>query len=93
MRKVGLYITTLLHDITRAGFEVDFCPDFQGMMRVEFYKEIDHDPEQFYEHVHCGFPGCKREVLEKSVIDALIEFKTKHLVPDVTEHGDDDVQT
>lgn len=93
MRKVGLFITTLLHDITQAGYEVDFCKDFHGMMRVEFYKEIDHGPEQFYEHTHCGFPDCTREQLEKSIIQALIDFKTKFLVPDVTDHGDEDAQT
>lgn len=74
MRKVGEYITTLILDITRAGYRVNFCRDLSGMVRVEFLK--DHVSE-FYEHVHCGFPDCSISQLEKSVIDTLIWFKNE----------------
>lgn len=88
MRKVGLYITTLLHDITQGGYKVSFERDFQGMMRLDFFKDGVAD---FYEHRHCGFPGATREKLEKDLIDSLIWFKTEFSIDDSTEHGDDDL--
>ena len=88
MRKVGLYITTLLHDIVQAQYKVSFNKDFRGMILIDFFKEYE---DSFYDHAHCGFPGCKREKLEKDIVDALIRFKTTHMIPDVTEHEDDDL--
>lgn len=78
MRKVGLYITTLLYDVSRAGYQVSFNRDMIGMVRVDFRK--DHVAE-FYEHEHCGFPGCPREKLEKDIIEALVRFKNTYDVP------------
>lgn len=87
-RKVGLYITTLIHDITQAGYGVSFAKDFNGMVRIDYTKEHVSD---FYEHDHCGFPGARREQLEKAIIESLIWFKNEFSIEDSTEHGDDDV--
>lgn len=84
--KVGLYITTMIHDITRAGFSVGFIRDFDGMMRMDFFKENDPD---FYEHAHCGVPGGTREKLEKDIIQELIRFKTIQVIEDATRHEDE----
>ncbi len=86
MRKVGLFIVTLLHDITQAGYSVKFNKDFNGMMRVDFFKE---QVAEFYEHLHCGFPGASRDELEKHVIQSLIWFKTTYSIEDRTRHDDD----
>lgn len=88
MRKVGLYITTMLHDITRAGYSVKFEKDLSGMMRMDFFKE--HVAE-FYEHRHCGFPGASREKLETDIIDSLIWFKSEFMIPDLTPEDDGDL--
>lgn len=79
-------MTTLIHDLTQAGYEVKFCGDFRGMVRLELYKEYD---ESFYQHVHCGFPGATRDKLEKDLIQELIRFKTQYGVADATEHDDE----
>lgn len=81
--KVGLFIVTMLHDITQAGYKVAFMDDFQGMMRIDFRKPSD---VSFYEHEHCGCPGGTRNQLEKEVQGALLGFKTRHSLPSVTEH-------
>lgn len=86
MRKVGLYITTLLHDITREGYGVSFQKDHHGMLRIEFTKE--HVAE-FYEQYHCGFPGASREKLETDIIDSLIRFKTDFSVPNLIDSEGD----
>lgn len=75
MKKIGLYIINQLHDITQAGFEVKFAEDFEGMLRLDFFKELD--PE-FYEHEHIGYPGQPREKLEEGVIQALNSFRERH---------------
>jgi hypothetical protein len=62
----------LLHDITQADYQVQFCGDFENMIRLEFRKEYDPD---FYEHEHLGFPDGDMKNLEKSVIDSLNAFK------------------
>lgn len=87
MRKVGEYITTLLHDITQGGYSVRFEKDFKGMVRLEFFKT--HVAE-FYEHEHCGFPGAARDKLEKDIIESLIRFKTEFQIEDYTEGGGND---
>lgn len=69
-------LTHLLHNITQSGYRVSFNSDFEGMMRVEFTKEWD---DQFYEHVHSGFPGALPGSLTRSIMDTLIWFKTKYL--------------
>lgn len=78
MKKIGLYITVLLHDIARAGYQVSFNRDLQGMLRIDFKK--DHVAE-FYEHEHCGFPGCPRDKLEKDIIETLVRFKNTYDIP------------
>ena len=88
MTKGGLYITTLLHDITQARYQVKFARDFHGMVRIDFFKDVPIDGNSFYEHEHCGFPGCKRSQLERALIDALIRFKNTYNIPSVTEHDD-----
>jgi hypothetical protein len=86
MNKVGLFITTMIHEITQARYSVSFNRDFRGMVRIDF--KNDHDPE-FYDHDHCGVPGGSREKLEKDIIQALNRFKTKYLIQ---EEGDTDGQ-
>lgn len=73
---------SLLHDITQAGYEVKFAGDFKGMVRLDFFKE--HVAE-FYEHNHCGFPGCTREKLEQAIVDSLVWFKNEFSIPDAKE--------
>lgn len=70
--KVGLKIVDLLHDITQMDYQVRFCGDFTGMIRLEFLHEYD---ENFYEHHHLGCPDAPRIVLEKAIIKELEEFK------------------
>lgn len=84
--KVGLFITTLIHDITQAGYEVRFAGDFNGMVRLDFFKEY---VSEFYEHRHCGHPGGSRETLEKSIIESLTWFKSEFSIPDATRHDND----
>jgi hypothetical protein len=69
--KVGLKIVELLHDITQLDYYVQFCDDFEGMIRAEF-REAWND--KFYEHAHLGFPGCERIRLEKDIIECLSNF-------------------
>lgn len=73
--KVGLYITTLLHDLTQAGFRVQFNSDFEGMVRIDLTKEWD---ESFYEHDHIGVPGQDREALEKGIIKTLAGWRDSY---------------
>ena len=73
--KVGLFIVEQIHAITPAGYEVKFCKDFDGMVRLEFTKEHD---ENFYEHDHLGFPGGPREKLEKQIMAALKDFRERY---------------
>lgn len=71
MEKIGLKIVDLIHDISQLEYEVKFCGDFSGMIRLELSNEFD---ESFYQHRHLGFPGCERERLEKDIINALAQF-------------------
>ena len=75
MKKVGLKIVDLLHDISQLGYEVRFCGDFRGMIRIEYTEEFDAD---FYEHAHLGFPDCERAKLEKDIISSLTGFLEQH---------------
>ena len=84
MNKVGLYITTLLHDITQEHYKVTFERDFKGSMRMDFTRSGVAD---FYEHAHCGYPGAPRERLERDIIDSLIWFKSEFSIED--SRGDD----
>lgn len=74
MEKSGLKLIELLHDITQLDYSVQFCDDFDGMIRVEFRENWNDD---FYEHSHLGFPGCQRVRLEKDIIDYLSSFLEK----------------
>ena len=73
--KIGLYIVNQLHNITQAGFEVRFAPDFEGMMRIDYTKELDID---FYEHNHVGYPGQTRDELEQGIIKSLNKFRMEN---------------
>lgn len=75
MEKVGLKIVNLIHDITQLGYYVQFCSDFEGMIRLEYRKEHD---DNFYAHSHLGIPGCERIRLEKDIIEDLSEFYEEH---------------
>lgn len=68
-------IVSLLHDITQLDYYVQFCGDFDGMVRIEFREEYNNE---FYEHHHLGFPGCDRERLESDVIQCLKAFLEEH---------------
>lgn len=70
--KVGLYIVNQLHAITQAGYEVKFCGDFEGMIRIEYYKEYEPN---FYEHDHLGSPGGQMDRLENAIIGSLERFR------------------
>lgn len=67
-------ITKLLHKITQLGYEVQFCGDFEGMIRIEFRKEFDED---FYEHEHLSFPSGTMLQLNEKIQGALYEFYEK----------------
>lgn len=67
----NLRIVQLLHDITQMGYQVQFCGDFQGMIRLEFRKEHD---ENFYSHFHLGSPEGTGNQLEKQIIQKLATF-------------------
>lgn len=73
--KVGLYITTMLHEITQLGYGVEFASDFEGMVRIDYTKEYDKD---FYDHDHIGTPGQDRLALEKGIIESLRQFLENH---------------
>lgn len=73
--KVGLKIVDLLHDITQLGYRVYFADDFDGMITVGFAEE--YGDGTFYEHNHCGFPGCERIRLEKDILESLTDFIRK----------------
>jgi hypothetical protein len=75
LSKPGLKIVDLIHDITQLGYEVKFCQDFSGMIRLEFTEELD---DSFYEHGHLGYPGCERLRLEKDIIESLDRFLEQH---------------
>lgn len=64
-------LTKLLHDITQLNYEVQFCSDFNGMVRVEIYDEYD---VEFYKHAHLGSPDCTPEFLEKKIFEYLDRF-------------------
>lgn len=70
-------IIELLHDITQlpSWYEVKFCSDFTGMIRIEFTNELD---KGFYEHEHLGYPDCPLEKLEAEVIRSLTDFLKEH---------------
>jgi hypothetical protein len=69
--KVGLKIVELIHDITQNGYEVKFCSDFQGMVRIDYTKEWDNT---FYHHEHRGYPSGISNQLEKEIIASLSTF-------------------
>lgn len=75
MEKVGLHIVTLLHNITQLGYKVSFNPDFEGMIRIDYFSK--YDPE-FYEHEHRGFSDGTKNQLEKEIIKSLVTFYENH---------------
>lgn len=83
--KVGLYITTLLRDITDMGYSVEFSGDsFDGMMTLTYKGEgLD-----WTHHQHLGYPDCPLEHLEKEIIRSLAEFRDS---PEGEEPDDEDV--
>lgn len=64
-------IVDLIHDITKLDYQVQFCYDFDNMIRVEFRKDYD---DSYYEHFHVGHPDGTRNQLEKKVISRLATF-------------------
>jgi hypothetical protein len=62
MEKVGLKIVELIHDITQSGYNVQFCSDFENMVRIEYTEEYS---DKFYYHEHRGNPDGTRNQLEK----------------------------
>lgn len=71
MEKVGLYITTLLHDLTQMGYTVTFGQNFEGTVTIT-YGGMNTD---WRDHQHVGIPGATREHLEKEIINSLKTFK------------------
>lgn len=77
--KVGLFITTQLHDITQAGYQVNFVPSEQGTVKVEILKPGSPD---FYDAITCGSQkDPSRLRLEEDLIKALHEFRTIFSIP------------
>lgn len=73
--KVGLYIVNQLHEITQAGYNVEFSGDFQGMITITYSGEgLD-----WRHHEHIGYPDQPREELEKGIINSLNSFREKYL--------------
>jgi len=70
----NLSIVELLHDISQLDYQVQFCGDFEGMIRAELRYEYD---ESYYVHEHLGFPGCDRARLEKDIVESLEGFLKK----------------
>jgi hypothetical protein len=75
MKKIGLKIVNLIHDITQLDYQVSFCGDFENMVRLEFLHEYD---EKFYEHFHLGFPDGDMVRLERDIIRELSKFLEEH---------------
>lgn len=71
MEKVGLRIVNLIHDITQLGYQVQFCGDFEGMIRIEYREEYS---DSYYHHEHRGCPGRTMNQLEKEIIASLSTF-------------------
>lgn len=71
----NLKIVTLIHDISRLGYEVRFCSDFNNMIRIEYTEEYNLD---FYEHEHLGIPDGGLDKLNKEVVASLNSFLEKH---------------
>ena len=88
--KVGLFITTLINDITQAGYSLGFSTGSNGDVKVEITKSGNPD---FYDAIHCGKPNGTREELEKDVIRALAEFRDIFSIPSVTRHSDEATHT
>lgn len=65
-------ISKLLHDITQLGYDVRFCSDFEGMIRLELTEE--YGDGTYYEHAHLGVPEGSPELLEAQIKDRLIRF-------------------
>lgn len=80
MEKIGLFIVNQLHEITQAGYNVQFEPFFRGMITIQYTAEFDKD---FYEHVHVGMPIDEKDTdlskLEKEIMKALNNFRQKHI--------------
>ena len=68
----NLKIVRLLHDISQLDYNIQFCGDFVGMIRMEIRKEYEPD---YYEHRHLGFPDCSVEKLSEQVVEALEDFQ------------------
>jgi hypothetical protein len=72
---MDLKLIELIHKITQAGYEIKFNEDFDGMVRIDYFKEFDSD---FYEHEHVGYPGQSREKLKLGIEKSLENFEKKH---------------
>lgn len=82
--KVGLFIVTLLNDITQAGFVVKFHASERGIMIVYILTP------NFAFAEACGKKGGTRNEMEKDLQKALLAFKEKHSIPSVTEHEENE---
>lgn len=76
MKKVGLKIVNLIHDITRLGYRVSFTDDFNQILTVGFERETCDTG--FYHHDHCGHPDGGFDRLEKDIIQSLARFYEEH---------------
>jgi hypothetical protein len=71
MKKIGLKIVNLIHDITQLDYQVSFCGDFENMVRLEFLHEYN-------EKFHLGFPDGDMVRLERDIIRELSKFLEEH---------------
>ena len=71
----NLTLISLIHEISQLGYNVQFCNDFEGMIRVELTEEYN---DKFYIHYHLGFPGGPIDRLEKEVVETLSNFLKDH---------------
>ena len=71
----GFKIITLLHDITQLDYQVQFCRDFTGMIRIEYKDEYN---EEYYHHEHLSYPDGPIEQLEEKVLESLTRFYAEH---------------
>lgn len=72
----------LLYLITQIGYQVQFNPDMEGMVRIDFYLDGDpitiDNPNGFYYHEHIGYPEQSEKELEAKIIDCLERFYEEH---------------
>lgn len=71
MENQNLRVVELIHDITQLDYHVQFCGDFNNMLRIEYYHHYDG---AYYQHEHRGSPDGTKNQLEKEVIKSLQTF-------------------